>query len=124
MNPWLDLLDVFMACANAAWMLAGSTLYTIKRSGMSNPDTGAFRALWWIFCEVKPFFRTFAVLTGLYHALPLHPSSWISVGVTVLQFVYFHIYKDIDDDDRWKRRKQKLLDKITITDGKLAVIPA
>lgn len=125
MSLWFEVVATFMACANTAWMIAGSALYGLKMSGMSKPDTKAFKVLWWIFCEVKPFFRTFAILIGLYHALPLQPFSWLSVLVTALQLAYFHIFKDLDDDDdRWKRRRQKLLDKVTITGGKLAVIPA
>lgn len=78
----------------------------------------------WIFHEVKPFFRPFAVILCLNHTFPLNSWSWVSLLILAGQFVLFYFYKDIDDDDRWKKRKRRVLDKITITDGKLTVIPA
>lgn len=124
MNPWFEVIAIPMSCANTVWMFSALLLTLGRDAGIRDFDAGVFRVARWIFHEVKPFFRPFAVILGLYYALPLDLFSWVSLLMLVAQLVFFHFYKDIDDDDRWQRRKQKIFDKITITDGKLAVIPA
>lgn len=41
-----------------------------------------------------------------------------------LKLVNWFQLKDVDEDDRWKRRKAKLASKVAKRGGRLAVVPA
>lgn len=124
MDGWLHLIRLAFTVAICAWMTSAMFLSPIFRHRI-NPDGMALRVARWIFHELKPFIRFMTIARFGIHCLDLSPTLWVHAGVLGLDLWNYYMYKDQDDDDdRWKRRKQKVLDKITITDGKLAVIPA
>lgn len=122
MSPWFENISVFCALAIVAWML--SAIFIQQSKNRLPPENTVLRIARWIFHELKPFFLTVAIVRFGTSSLPVDSWLWAHVIVFGIDCLNWYFYKDIDDDDRWQRRKQKLLDKITITDGKLAVIPA
>lgn len=123
MDQWLRFIRIAFSVIICAWLIAAMFLLLAK--GRVNPDGMAWRTARWIFHEVKPFYRAMAVVRFGVHCFDLDQWLWIHAVVAGMDFWNYHLYKDVDDDDdRWQRRKQKVLDKITITDGRLAVIPA
>lgn len=123
MSLWLDVIRVSCSVAIVAWLLSAIFIQQVKTS--LPPENRGLRAARWIFHELKPFFVAMAITRFGIWCMDLSPWLWIHAGVFGLDYMNWRLYKDVDsDDDRWQRRKQKALDKITITDGKLAVIPA
>lgn len=123
MDDWLDFIRLAFTTAICAWLLSAMFFSTMIQSRI-DPDGMALRVARWIFHELKPFYLFMAITRFGIHCLDLRPELWIHAAIFGMDLFNYHRYKNYDDDDRWKRRRRKILDKITITDGKLAVIPA
>lgn len=119
---WLRYVRVACVIAICAWVL--SAMFLVMLRGRLDSGNVALRVAQWIFHEVKPFYRVMAVAKFGIECLTPDEWLWIPAALMGLDFWNYHIYKDIDDDDRWDRRKREVLEKISIVDGKLAVIPA
>lgn len=74
--------------------------------------------------ELRPFALPLALAYSVPGVLETHSAwSYGSLGFAVLNWLLLRHLKD-DDDDRWKRRKQKLAEKVAEVGGKLQVVPA
>jgi hypothetical protein len=76
-----------------------------------------------LYFELRPFYpvtRTAYWILTMMH----RPLSWwmyIFMGLDVL--CWFILKDRTDDEDRWKRRRRKVAEKIKATNGKLTVVP-
>lgn len=71
--------------------------------------------------EVKPFYFPILVVWFVTQTMVKGP-HWGTPLMTAWYIVLYFIYKKYDDD-RWKKRKEKLLEKIEVAEGKLVVVP-
>lgn len=125
LHSWMLILAATCSMVGVAWILSALVLSDLRRHGELDPKKRGVRVARWIFHEVKPFFQAIAVIKCAAYCIPITPWDVLNVIILIQDFWLFHLYKDADDDDdRWKRRKQKVLGKIEVVNGKLAVNPA
>jgi hypothetical protein len=123
MMGWLTFIRLAFTTAICAWLFSAIFL-TFAKHRPVDPSSRGLRVARWIFHELKPFIRAMAVIRFGIHCLNLEPTLWIHAFVLGMDLWNYHWYKDVDDDDdRWRRRKQIVLDKIAVVDGRLAVTP-
>lgn len=114
-------LQLISILGTAGWLLYLMPSFIIRLGrdfGWSVPD--AFRTLR---AELKPF------ALGLYLAGELQemtddPGFWAYLFFAIGLYCWWACRNDEDDDDRWKRRRQKLADKVAEVGGRLQVVPA
>jgi hypothetical protein len=103
-----------------AWLIAVAWAYSGLLLGLGVRRIQLIRTIW---AELRPFYLpAIAVLIGQRFA-DGHIWGWAMVNnaAAILNWFFF---KDIDKDDRWRRRGRKVLEKITATDRGLVVVPA
>lgn len=77
-----------------------------------------------VWAELRPFYLPAWVLWAAAGIATghNHPSDLIAYGFGLVNWI---VYRDIgDDDDRWRRRRKRLVEKIAQHGGKLVVVPA
>lgn len=71
--------------------------------------------------ETKPFY--FLFMGGFYVSLSLMDKfHWYTTLLFLWDVLMYYIIKDLGDDS-WKRRIEKLSEKVEISEGKLVVVP-
>jgi len=115
------VIDLTLALANmvrTTWIVAAVLLYLLPSK---RQHLGIQR---WLWAELRPFYLP-AVFIGIARdVLSGDIIGWSALwdGFALLNW---WIYKDIDDDDRWKRRKAKVTGKVkALASGRLTVVPA
>jgi len=76
-----------------------------------------------IYHEIKPFYWPCAMIHMAHYWLDPNIDLYLKVIVTLMVYFNCKWFKDVDKDDRWKRRKQKLLEKVKVQAGKLVAVP-
>jgi len=114
----LDLLELATVLIVCAWSLASCAMSIIQtlRPGYIP------RTLRFIHIELKPFYLPALVVSTVLFCRD--GFSWdiaVHSGFGVLNWF---LYRDLDDDDRWKRRKEKLAEKVSRSGSRLVVHPA
>jgi hypothetical protein len=73
--------------------------------------------------ELKPF--VLPALAAVYIPAFLHGPNFGNVsGLAICLACWAYARHDKDDDDRWKKRRQKLAAKVAEVGGRLQVVPA
>lgn len=119
---WISSLLGPTVVVSLGWLISGTFLYHVKPP----PDSRntAVRVARWIFHEVKPFFRAVAIIRLAIYCMDPSPMLIVHVILFGMDLYCYELLKDVDDDDdRWGRRKQRLLDKVSVVNGRLAVTP-
>jgi hypothetical protein len=76
-----------------------------------------------IAAELKPFAIVALVVAHIANvALSGDPFNWVRNFFFILNVIVW--FRDKGDDDRWKRRRKRLSEKVTVTNGQLKVVPA
>jgi hypothetical protein len=100
------------------WLAASIAIRLLRIGGRRAwPVVRRFQA------EVRPF--ALLLLIGMW--LPnflghMSPWDYLSFGMGLLSWVLYRNEKD-DDDDRWKKRLEKLSGKVAEVGGRLKVVP-
>ncbi len=115
---WVDALEVL---ANAVQMIVAATyvmrLVTRSFHGSTPPIVNT------LFFELRPFYLA-AVFTAALVTLATGEWTWghpIAVAISLVN--WWLMRQDEDNDDRWKRRREKLAAKVEAVGGKLTVVP-
>lgn len=108
---WLELLSALAIGPWAAlnWSFTLTRLFPLK---ILRP----------VFAELKPFALPLWLLSDG-GRLVVHGGWGARIGFVIGGVAYWVIRSDRDDDDRWKRRKEKLAARIAMLDGRLQVVP-
>lgn len=109
----------FMICGftNLFWMFAAVVVVLAKRSGSEPP-----KAARTVFHELRPFYLLLVLVgnVALMHARGA--SMWVYILVALHVLIWFG-YKDADDeDDRWKRRRRRLTERVAQSGGRLITV--
>lgn len=116
----MGIIDSIAQYVQAVWTISGLFIYICKVFG--NIEHPWMQGQRWLFAELRPFYLpcTFFHITYLAMTEPMW--GWNIVN-TFFQLLNWFLYKDVDDDDRWKKRKAKLVEKITRIGSRLVVAP-
>lgn len=119
-NDLLTLLGALSAAVTAGFNWCGLLLSLAEMFGRKPPKL--VRA---VFHEVRPFFLPAVVVSFTIDTVTNDSALWLR-GLTLgLNIFNWFMFKDQGgDDDRWKRRKAKLVEKVTAVDGRVVVAPA
>jgi len=108
-------------CAYVAWVAAAWTIHMAKRMG--DEPRPIFRN---IYHELRPFYwaavlalRAPIIMKNGLLAYVLDWVHYLSWGISIFVWVAL---KDIDDDDRWKRRRKKLAEAVKQIGDRLVVV--
>ncbi len=77
-------------------------------------------ALFWM-RELRPFFMPSASIV-LLDSMLTFDWWWLSVLMFLLDYFLYKLTKHINDD-RWKKRRKKVTEKVKALNGKLVVVP-
>lgn len=118
----MSLLLALSGVVALTWVIAGCALSVMKISGVDRdaPARRCCRAIW---AELKPFYLTATAVIIARHVMTGEMVGWNALWDACRIYNWFQ-FKDIDDDDRWKRRKAKLVEKVAQRGGRLVVVPA
>jgi hypothetical protein len=116
--------DLLMAVATAvalAWTLSGIAL-VFPRDWFHADTTGpAFAPFRWLISELRPAYLPAVVVIIASHAGGGTLFGWDGL-YDACRVVNWFFFKD-EGDDRWKRRKAKLAEKIQRRGSRLVVVP-
>lgn len=121
MTPW-RLLEVLAYAAQNCWCMSGCIITIDNMCGHRLAERGRAIARS-LYLEIKPFYLYLIPLQYLLIALRRDVDVLDAVGA-VLSVWNWLLFKDLDDDDRWKRRREKLRAKVEVVGGRLVVAPA
>ena len=116
-----EAMRIISALSGAGWLayLLSSLCIRFGRDrGWAVPA-----ALRTIRAELKPFALPF-LLVGQAPDLIGDPDFWDYLFFAIALYCWWMYRSDEDDDDRWKRRKQRLADKVAEVGGRLTIVPA
>ncbi|HCT81109.1 MAG TPA: hypothetical protein DGT23_31980 [Micromonosporaceae bacterium] len=119
------LLSTLLPLANLAiccWLVAVCAIAIDNMLGqrLGDRSRAAYR---WLYLEIKPFFIYLVVFKLVAAGLLRHFDGW-DVFAFAINIWNWYQFRNLDDDDRWKRRGEKLKSKVEVLRGKLVVIPA
>lgn len=113
---WMLLLAV---CVHTVWVYTGIIiLVSVHIVKIRIPS-----AIRWLFHELKPFYLPAVGVEIIDSALHGEVHGWNIIWLTIAIATWW-FYKDLDEDDRWKKRRKKLSEKISRVGSKLVVVPA
>lgn len=107
-----------------AWLLAAIFLHFTNMFD-ANRDGRVYRIVRAVFWELRPFFLPATVIKAAV-TLALLDFEWLDGIAFVCNLWDWWTLKDPrdDDDDRWKRRREKAKSVIEVTGSRLVVAPA
>lgn len=75
-----------------------------------------------VFFELRPLYIPAHIIVAIHH-LTHNPTGNDWFDLTVGFALAWMMWRYKDDDDRWKRRRRKLAEKVEAVGGKLTVVP-
>jgi hypothetical protein len=122
-REWLEVVGAAGSWTLTAWTWAAMCIYLRKLLPRGNRSDRLVNGARHMYHEIRPFYVFLCCVAAVkYAADGFNWTDVISNGVHVLNW---YLYRDVDDDDdRWKRRREKLREKIEQVGGKLVVAPA
>lgn len=109
-------INIAAATLIAVWVIAGVFTRMANERGQDIPFA---QTVW---AELKPFFLPALVVTTFFDVATLDGWGLFFDAVNVGNWYFL---RNAGDDDRWKRRKEKLAGKVqALASGRLVVVPA
>lgn len=103
----------------AVWYLSGYSIWLAKKLGKDTSSGTGWKIIRWLYHEIKPF-----VLVIIAIATISGPYTNIHKVIDGLFYLaLWWMFKDVDKDDRWKRRLEKAKEKVQVSGSKLVVVP-
>lgn len=117
MTVCLVLAAILGYSVSAAWPAAGFVILMADALEVDPPQ--AVRA---VYHELQPFYLPAVVVAFVAGSL-LHRPDWLSGLWLVAGIGLWAALRDLDDDDRWTRRRERLAEKVEAVAGRLVVVP-
>lgn len=115
---WLLLLGWSALGVRLAWAFAAFSLWAHRQFGK---DVAPY--LSWLYHELRPFYLPALGIHAATCAIAGVPLWFVAIDVALAVKVWRDL-RDIDDDDRWKRRRHKAVEKVAEVGRRLTVVPA
>lgn len=121
MDELMTVARLLASGVHMSWLLACFAL-TIGRS-RGRQDAGWYAVAGAVWAELKPFYLPALVIRQAHYfgdsTFPL-PLQVVFLGIEV--YLWF-AFRHLGDDDRWKRRRRKLAEKVSRVGSRLVVAP-
>lgn len=111
----LDLIITVCGIVRVLWVFSGFALMIRLRLAVIRR----------IFHELRPFYLPAALFGNLAPVIFRHQNMGVLYAVFFGCSIYcWFAYKDVDkdDDDRWKRRRRKVAERVEAAGGRLTVV--
>lgn len=115
-----DIIKVLEFIANftsSFWLYAAFIIFIVRQTGRE-----PYQSVRTIYHELKPFYLP-CVITGYILGSMIEVHDGWDVVFFMIAIAAYWLYKNIDKDDRWQKRKEKIMEKIEQVGSKLAVVP-
>ncbi|MCX5066953.1 hypothetical protein OOJ91_13960 [Micromonospora lupini] len=100
-----------------AWVFSGLVLSIAKLLQRGAPSLARN-----LFHELRPFYLPAVVVAFV--ASGMLGVGWVRWLNLALNLWSWWVFRDLDDDDdRWKRRRKRLVERVSVVDGQLRVVP-
>lgn len=116
---WLELIGLLASEVRLIWVLCGMILSWTKGHHHKKPISMALR----VWAELRPFYLPAVVFYMGDLVLKGEMRGW-NIAFAFCALLNWYLLKDVGDDDRWKRRKKKAVEKIKQIGSRLVVAPA
>lgn len=115
----IGLLVGLSSMVTSTWVIASVGFDICRRLQPDSRITLFYRTIW---AELRPFYLPAAAVWIVDRAVHGEVKGWgaFVVGCTIANWFFF---KDLDDDDRWKRRKAKAVEKLERRGSRLVAVP-
>jgi hypothetical protein len=114
-----------LVSAVSTWVVAFWCWSAVILNVLSMLKRGGSRLAPFVFHELRPFYLPAVAAQFAADTLLSNPSLGWRVLLAALNLLNWFLLKDAGgDDDRWKRRKAKLAEKVSQVGGRLVVEPA
>lgn len=99
------------------WMFSGLAIVLAQRLGRE-----PFEKVRTVYHELRPFYLVLVLGNTVAWLLygDSHPVDYFTMAMELL--IWF-LMRDVDDDDRWKRRRKRLTERVAEVGGRLTVVP-
>lgn len=113
----IKVLEFLFGFVANLWLYAAFIIFVVRVAG-GEP----YQSIRTIFHELKPFYLPSTVIGYIFGSTYRERDGWDIVFFAVAVLSYW-LYKNVDKDDRWQKRKEKLLEKVAQVGAKLAIVP-
>lgn len=114
----LNIIQLIFKFTADLWLFSGIYIVITRLFGKT-----PYEFIRTIFHELKPFYVPSVIMYHVIEATERTFNFWDYILLAINLWFYW-AYKDVDKDDRWKRRKEKLAEKVAQVGSKLAIVPA
>ena len=118
------LLDMFYVVCNltyGAWVGSCWVIGHLRLRGIKAPE--AIRS---IYHEIKPFYWPVALVTDLLPGFAKDPivwaANWVNWWNVMASVILWLVCHDMDEDDRWKRRRKAVAEAVKRVGDRLVVV--
>lgn len=122
MRDLMRILLPFATTTVCCWLVSASAIWIDNMLGrrLTDRSRAAYR---WLYLEIKPFFLYLVVFQVVAAAVVGDLDGWDAFACAI-NIWNWYLFRNLDDDDRWKRRGEKLRSKVEVLQGRLVVVPA
>lgn len=114
----ITAIQTFLVCSYDIFTFAGMLLMGTGTGG--KPRRPVLNSLWYVTRWPALAYVCLYLLLHLLRDGTLHPWQWFS---NAFSFLGWWVFRDVGDDDDYKKLKKKLKDKIAVRKGKLVTVP-
>lgn len=119
-HPVWFVLTLTLTFACGAWAVCGSQIW-FRRLAAGPPAPAVIRA---IYHEVKPAYLPLLVGAHVTNLLWVRQFRWSDLVATAVGAAIYWWLRNVDTDDRWKRRARALGQLVVRSVHRLRVVPA
>jgi len=104
------------------WITSAIMLELNSSKRLFNKTNLPYKYFLVMFAELKPFYLP-AIMFMMAKEIGTHTTNWFSPIDYACAIILYHLLKNVDEDDRWKKRRKKLTEKVKAFGGRLVVVP-
>lgn len=118
MSVYVELVTTIAVVARGLWVYSAIALALCKEHGWHKPAAAR-----WFFHEIRPFYLP-AVLIDIAEQSLHGRLLGLNMLFAAIGLLAWWWYKDVDEDDRWRRRRNKVAEKVALVGARLIVVSA
>lgn len=112
------LVFVLAGFTNLLWVFAGMAIVMAK--SVTREPSAAVRA---VYHELRPFYLPLVLVGNVAWVISRGSSGMAVYGQVALDVLLWFLYRNVVDDDRWKRRGKRLTERVARVGDRLDVVP-
>ena len=115
----MELLVRLAGIITSAWVVSGMFFSLGKMLRVNLRQ----RFVWHVWAELRPLYLPAVAILVTHDVMTGNMLGWRAF-VDACHIINWFYFRNVDEDDRWKRRRRKLAEKIEQRGGRLVAVPA